>query len=182
MDEPARLHTSEPRDALKLGVALIPSTGTVHVQPLAGTTGHRLRPSQKFTTQKGTRASSLSSGEYESFIRNVLGRLKRGVQHFIIHDREPAHRGIRVRQLIERAVHTAILLPPRSPDMDPLDYAVFDQAKNWLAKERPSHATSWEKRVRGLLAYVNRLDPVRLVAGYGARLAKVLTRKGGRIE
>lgn len=182
MDEPARLHTSEPRDALKLGVALIPSTGTVHVQPLTGTTGHKLRPSRKFTTQRGRRASSLSGGEYVSFIRNVLGRLKRGVQHYIIHDREPAHRGTAVRQIIERAGHVPVLLPPRSPDLDPLDYAVFDQAKNWLARERPPCATSWEKRVRGLLAYVNNLDPARLVAGYGARLAKVLSKKGGRIE
>lgn len=139
------------------------------MQPLTGTTGHKLRRFRKSITQRGERACSLLSGEFESFSCHLLGRLKGGVQHHIIHDRDPAHqeKWCATHHRTGRACHRAA--SPRSPDVDPLHYAVYDQAKKYLARERPQVATSWEKRVRGLMADVNSSDPGRLVAGYCAR-------------
>lgn len=177
-----RLHTSKPRGGLRLAVALIPSRGAVHVQTLTGTTGKKLKPAVQYHTQKGQRAKGLTSREYEGFMKGVLARLKGRGPHIIIHDRDPSHMGAGVKDIIKQAGHNLFVLPPRSPDLDPLDYAVFGHAKNWLARVMPPGVTSWEKRCAAFISHLRGLDPVKQVGNYVARLEMVIAAQGGRIE
>lgn len=182
MEEPERLHASEPRGGLKVGVALISSTGIVYVQALTGTTAKRLKPGARYATQAGHRAKGLTSTEYEAFMQRVLGCVRRRGKHYIVHDRDPSHRGAGGRKLVEGAGHHLILLPPRSPDLDPLDYAVFDNAKKWLAREKPAGMVRWERRCDAFVHHLQRLDPMKVVGNYVQRLQKVIAAQGGHFE
>lgn len=54
----------------------------------------------------------------------------KGRQLIFIHDRSPAHRTKHVEQQFLGPDIQVQLLPPRSADLDPLDYAVFAHTKN----------------------------------------------------
>lgn len=176
------MHTSEPRGGLKVGVALVLSTSTVYVQPLTGTTTKGLKPDARFMTQTGRCARGLTSAEYRDFMQRVLSHVKRRGMHYIVHDRDPSHKGAGVRKLIEEAGHQLILLPPRSPDLDPLDYAVFDNAKAWLARTFPPSGASWEERCEAFMRHLRDLDPVRVVGDYVRRLEDLIAAQGKHFE
>jgi hypothetical protein len=182
MKAPERLHTSKPRGGLKLAVALIPSLGTVHVQTLTGTTAKMLKPAVRYQTKRGLGARGLASGEYEGFMKSVLAMLKGQGPHIILHDRAPSHVGAGVQSLIKQAGHDCFPLPPRSPDLDPLDYGVFGHAKSWLAREMPPGVASWGELCAAFTSHLKRLDPVKQVGGFVGRLEKVIASQGGPIE
>ena len=129
MRPPQRSFTAGPRGKMKLAVALIPATGSTYVKAVSGTTCPDLKPEKQYTTKasKGKKiATSMTEAEYLDFIHDVLDRLPRRHGRVIwVHDRDSAHRGPAVAQLFRERSVTLMTLPPRSPDLDPLDYAVF---------------------------------------------------------
>jgi len=70
-------------------------------------------------------------------------------------------------------------LPPRSPDLMPLDYAVFPNSKRLVEKIQPSN---WDIRCTTLVNQMLSLKPDLLVRGYVGRLKKVLDAQGWHIE
>jgi hypothetical protein len=186
MEKPAK-HFSSPghRGVLKLGVAMIGHATKMFVRTLSGTTTEGMKPAMQFTTKKGGKAAtSLTAKEYTAFISSGLGHVRRrSGPYVLVHDREPAHRSMDVKRLVEGAGHMIMLLPPRSPDLDPLDYGVFGGAKAWLERERPAGPTySWRDRCTAFMDHIQRLQPRNVIGDYQARLRQILTRNGGPIE
>ena len=175
----AELH----RGMLKVGVALLPRAGKTIVKGLSGTTCAEFRPSKHYQTKAGKPATSLTSAEYLDFIKEVLSQLKPHRESIIwVHDRDPSHRTHAVTQYLESQGHKVMLLPPRSPDLDPLDYAVFGHAKAWLERTMPSSMSSWEQRCSAFVKHLQGISPQKQVEHYIQRLELVLEENGGHIE
>ena len=184
MEKPQRLYTAAAanRGTLKLAVALIPSKGLIYMQGLTSTTCSQFMPSKKFTTKTGQTASSFTSMEYMDFLKHVLSRAGRRQRVVLVHDREPCHLSAEVGELMREHGHTIMTLPPRSPDLDPLDYAVFGTAKRWLARNWPAGQHDFSARCDAFHSHIASMDPGVLIRGYQLRLRKVLQQKGGHIE
>ena len=169
---------------LRLSVALLPSINKVLVQPFSGTTYAKYRAKKEYHTKKGAKAESLTSEEYVDIlarIKRVLRRSHRNKKRhaYLIHDRDPAHLTEEAAQEVEGTGIQLMTLPPRSPDLDPLNYAVFAHSKTWLKRQ---NLPDWDNRCEIYIEHLKHLDPVTQTAGYRARLKKVIAAKGGHIE
>ena len=168
---------------LKLAVALLPAAGTTVVKGLTGTTCADYKPQQQYHTKAGKPAHGITQDEYMDFIRGVLAaHTRRRASVIWVHDRDPSHRTPQVQRLLESEGQQVMLLPPRSPDLDPLDYAVFAHSKGWLERNMPPSRCSWEQRCKAFVQHLEQLDPQRQVEGYIKRLEMVVAEEGGHIE
>lgn len=154
------------------------------VQPISGTTWAAYKPAKLYETKQHKPATALTGAEYSDFIRRVFHEIRRspkpkGRQLIFIHDRSTAHQTSQVKQQFPGTEVQVQLLPPRSPDLDPLDYAVFAHSKNWLKKQ---NIKDWDQRCGELVKHLKGLDPVIQTAGYRRRLQKVIQAEGGHIE
>lgn len=186
MEVPERLHNSEPWAWAVGCCGSHPQRWHVVVASLTCTAAEQLRPAECYAEKSG-QAKGLTSSECQSFLKAVLVRLGIRHQHYIVHGRDPSHKGVRVQRLIEDAGHRSILLPPRSTDLEPLEYIVFGNAKSWLAREKPPGVGSWGGGGDAFVRHLKDLDPVKQLGAYGMRLEKVLAMKcrhfkGARFE
>ena len=169
---------------LKLGVALMVEDEKVVVRTLSGTTWSGHMPTRQYLTRKGKAATALSAEEYMDLLGSIFKQVTRTATrkagHLIfVHDRDPAHRTPEAERLIEDRGMLLKMLPPRSPDLMPLDYAVFPNSKRWLEKNKPA---DWDERCEKMVQHLKQLKPRVLVRGYTNRLKKVVEAKGGHIE
>ena len=74
------------------------------------------------------------------------------------------------------------MLPPRSPDLDPLDYAVFGQAKRIMETPRPTSLESFNEACLKIIAKLQGMDAEVQTAGFRARLEMVVAARGGHIR
>lgn len=154
------------------------------VQAISGTTWSGYTPTKQYVTRQGKLATGLTGAEYADFIKRVLSRFSRGArskQHKLIFvwDRDPSHVSREVKELLSGTGVQVELLPPRSPDLDPLDYAVFAHSKNWL--ERTGLA-DWDQRCSAFVKRLEGLDVSKQIAGFKERLLNVVAAGGGHIE
>lgn len=75
---------------------------------------------------------STTRGVFETFVEQVLGPALREGQ-VVVMDNLSAHKGPRVRQLIEERGCELLYLPPYSPDLNPIEEA-FSKIKGLLRK------------------------------------------------
>lgn len=180
------LFTGMARGKLKVAVALLPAVGETLVKPLTGTTCAALKPSKKYYTiaSKGTKqATSMTAEEYTDFASAVLERLKGQRRRLVwIHDRDTAHLRPVATEQLQNQKHLVKVLPPRSPDMDPLDYAVFGHSKQWLRRNARAQNMSWDEQCSAFIKHLEGLDPRRQIAGFRKRLEMVIRENGGHIE
>jgi len=94
----------------------------------------------------------------------------------IVHDRDPTHLSSRVVQLV---VGKVMILPPRPPGINPLDYAGILNSKRWLEKNRPC---DWYSRRTEFVEHIRMSNPDAHVAGYAKTLEPVIAANGGRID
>lgn len=181
-----RTFTAQERGKLKVAVALIPALGVTHVRPLTGTTCASLKPAKQYYTKasKGNKiATSMTQAEYMDFAAEVLELLKeKGCKVIWVHDRDRAHLGEAATQQIQDQGHKVMVLPPRSPDLDPLDYAVFGHSKLWLERNEGVRKLVWDDKCSAFIDHIKRLDPGRQMAGLKKRLEMVIQENGGHIE
>jgi hypothetical protein len=59
----------------------------------------------------------------------------------LVHDRSKAHGSTNVKHSLEEMNLACKVLPPRSPDLMPLDYGVFGSVKQQLGRELPHGLT-----------------------------------------
>lgn len=77
-----------------------------------------------------TYEGATDSESFAAFIEQVLGsQLRSGDVVFM--DNLSAHKTVRVRQALEARGATMVLLPPYSPDMNPIEMA-WSKTKSWL--------------------------------------------------
>lgn len=82
---------------------------------------------------------------FETYVEKVLlPGLRRG--RIVVMDNLTAHKGDRIRELIESAGCELLYLPPYSPDLNPIEEA-FSKIKGLLRKAR---ARSWEALIEAL--------------------------------
>ena len=82
---------------------------------------------------------------FEAYLEQVLGpALKKG--QVVVMDNLSAHKGPRIRQLIEERDCELVYLPPYSPDLNPIEEA-FSKVKNLLRK---AEARSRERLVEAM--------------------------------
>lgn len=141
MVRPQRVYAAKAsRGAVQLAVACC-FTGGVYCKEVSGTKypGYQqkvyLKPNGEPHTKMGAEEyADFVEEAWQHFMRNADFR-SRHRDAWVLHDRDPAHRGEAVRQRLEKLRLDARLLPPRSPDLQPLDYGIFGNCKRQLAKE-----------------------------------------------
>lgn len=153
------------------------------VQAFSGTTWSGYAPTKQYINRKKQVATDLTGAEYADFIQKVLRRFRRESSSkqrklIFVWDRDPAHGSREVKQLLAGTGVQVEILPPRSPDLDPLDYAVFGHSKNWLAR---GGIADWDQRCTAFVKHLESLDAKRQVAGYTRRLLQVVAARGGHI-
>lgn len=175
------------RARLDLVVALMPGPRpNVVVKAVAGTTTNTGRePAKKFQTAKGEDAKGMCGAEYVDFLEQLLPQglntRSRGQALMVIHDRGPAHNSNFVKPYCEKRGVRCAMLPPRSPDLDPLDYAVFGQAKRIMEDARPTNLEAFNKACLEFINKLQGMDAGVQTAGFRERLDAVVTARGGHI-
>jgi hypothetical protein len=99
----------------------------------------------------------------------------------LVHDRSTTHNNGLVRAKLQSLNLREHLMPPRSPDLQPLDYGVFSTSKNKLqpASERDD---DWVQRVVELEKHIREADLSRIVAQFPLRLEACIRSGGGHID
>lgn len=181
-----RAFTALARGKLKVGVALVPALGITYVKALTGTTCASLKPSKTYYTKVSKlteKATDLTGAEYMDFMSVILQQLKEQGRTVIwVHDRTKAHLGVEVTQQLKDQGHTVMVLPPRSPDLDPLDYAVFGNSKLWLQRNATVQKMSWDDQCTAFVEHLEDLNPSTQLAGFKKRLEMVIQEEGGHFE
>lgn len=99
----------------------------------------------------------------------------------LLHDHDPAHTSKAFKALAARYNIDAMLLPARSPDLNPLDYGVFGAAQRKLEREERQRMTFDEQR-----AFMERTlqecDTDAAIAALPRRIAACIAAKGGHFE
>jgi hypothetical protein len=102
---------------------------------------------KEYTKPRGTGTyNSMSSSEYIDFLENALKHfgVRRNVT--IVHDRSRIHQGKVVAAWCAARHIEIALLPPRSPDLDPLDYGMFGTCKTKLCRYASANKLTWNAR------------------------------------
>ena len=143
MPRPHRAHAAQPRpSSLVLGVAVC-IHGGVYIQEITGTNYTGMEQLKAYLNKAGDPRKRYGGEEYSDFLQRAWSifmtntAFRRRSQHaLVIHDRSPAHTAAVVTQTLKDLESKAELLPPRSPDLQPLDYGIFSTSKANLARDR----------------------------------------------
>ena len=168
------------RACMKIAVALIPGVNRVVVKAVSGSSpnsGHE--PSKKYRRTDGKIASGFTSSEYCDFLREVLAACPRRRPMVLHHDRDITHHTSEVSALLEEYGVTEIVMPPHSPDVDPLDYCVFGHTKAALRKIRQA---SFGARCDLFIRMLEDLDARVQTEGFKTRISMLIAAKGYHIE
>lgn len=184
------LHVSKPQRAtMKIIVALIPGRDTVVVRPVGGTTKNTgLQSPVVFMKRDGSMSTGLCGEEYLSFMKLIFEEVyqtreasSEGPSLALVHDRDPAHKDKRVTQYLNERKIANCMLPPRSPDLDPLDYCVFGHCKRSIGRHDTTSLQGFNDKCRALIQHLGGLDANVQTAGFKARLKLVIDAEGGHI-
>jgi hypothetical protein len=151
-----RFHVdSRSRRALNV-IVFINLEGGVFIKELTGTSYKGMRKLKKyslFKNKKEQQAKRLTGSEYVDCVRAAWRHFNRqkgfqrvSAQAKLVQDGAKVHTSIVTQKGLQQLGLPTLLISPRSPDLDPLDYSVFGAAKTRLASDLPLSAT-WEQRV-----------------------------------
>jgi hypothetical protein len=177
------------RAAVKLAVALIPSNSEgqrVVVRTVTGTTTNtELQPRAYYLDARGKRATGLSGAEYLDFLKEVFPKRQYGGRRshpmVLVHDKYPSHNVKAVRTFLNSKGIINAMLPPRCPDLMPLDYCVFANAKRPMKQASASSVREFADQCRGFMHALQQVDAVASTEGFPRRLDKVIGAQGGHI-
>jgi hypothetical protein len=183
-------YVSKPQRAtMKIIVALIPGLDQVVVGRVGGRTKNTgLQPAEVFKKRDGSVAKGLCGSEYLHFLQHIFEdvyktgkRNVRGPRLALVHDRDPAHKDVRVKKYLEERGIVNCMLPTRSPDLDPLDYCVFGHSKRSVGRRDVSTLEGFSDKCKALIQHLESLDARVQTAGFKARLQRVIDAQGGHI-
>ena len=100
----------------------------------------------------------------------------------LLHDRDPAHQSKEFAAFAERSGIRVAVLPPRSPDLDPLDYGVFGTVKNQLEKEVEQKGLDWSQRCSRLVELLEGFNPDAAIIALPGRIERCIAARGGHFE
>lgn len=132
-------------------------------------------------------ATSMVGEEYLDFLKSALAYFKRqpgfhrvsaGV--LLVHDKSTVHTSSVVVHGLKCMGLDAVVQPPRSPDVMPLDYGIFGCIKLALERELPRNVP-WADRVEKFKDLLQTFSPRATIAEYPLRLQAIVDSKGGHI-
>jgi hypothetical protein len=179
--------SSKNRKSLKLLVAIQRGKAPIVIH-LAGSTYEGCPPIAAFHCANGTAAGSgMSAEEYCAAVKAILRERKvRAAQQpslVLWHDRDTAHRALATTDLLNKRKVKAMVLPPRSPDLDPLDYGVFGAAKRRLAVQRTRGRLAWDAACQLFVSDLRtKTNSDAAIDELPLRLQACLDVRGGHIE
>lgn len=156
MTTPERTYTDTPsRRNLKLAVAIC-KLGGVYIKELTGTKYDGCKPIKEYKNGHGKVLTCMGGQEYCSFLRGARRHFMkqaafsmRAAEAMLVHDRSTPHQSKVATAALARLQLTAVVQPPRSPDLMPLDYGIFGTVKAEIAG-RVKKWRTWEERVSAL--------------------------------
>lgn len=188
METPARLYVDAPRRrSLKLAVACC-KTGGVFIKELSGTTYDGRQPTKEYLNAKGKGYSSMGAAEYMDFLKDAWAHFMRNPKFrasrhlaMLMHDRFKVHQAKLVQEGLLKMRVKAELQPPRSPDLQPLDYGIFGAAKTKLGRAARC-CRKWEERVAMFTQILLAIKPGPIIDQFPLRLEACIQANGGHIE
>ena len=183
-----RHHTaSAERGVLNLATA-INLRGGVFVKEYTGTRYPGCNNVKSYTNLKGGTAASLGGEEYKEFLEDAWKFYEQqpGSRHHmpsltLVHDRSRVHTSKVVQQWLQQQKIRAMLAPPRSPDLMPLDYGFFGTVKQKLSRALLPTA-AWEARAKKFLQLIQEEPCAAAIRAFRSRLEDCLQAKGGHFE
>lgn len=174
-------------------------TGTV--VPEDGQLRHMPKPGTYKTLKGNTAAQRMTQQEYSDCLREALeyyyppaeeegqfrSRASVRAQHadwgrvVLVHDRLLPHGPEKLSLGDKGPVITCRKLPPRSCDLDPLDYGVFGTVKTATRRDFPLH-DDWDSESAAFLKGLQDFKTKKLVEAFKTRLKKCLARGGKHVE
>lgn len=143
------------------------------------------------STGKNTERATLTGAAYKRIIKGMVlgpgnerdGTL-RPARHPIklLHDRDPAHTSKEFSEFAARYNIHAVLLPPRSPDLDPLDYGVFGPAQRALDQEVERRAMTFEQQCAYLQGRIMQVNTDAAITALPSRIARCIAAAGWHFE
>jgi hypothetical protein len=185
---PEQYYVDRPqRRNLNLAVACC-IHGGIFIWEATGTDYHGYNPAKVYTKSPGSPYTNMSGAEYSDFITTFWAFFNqkpafRAMRHHavLVHDRYKVHTGRDACASLDRIGLEARPLPPRSPDLDPLDYGVFATSKTKERRERKPGAT-WEDRVSEFKRLINQSSFEHSIQQFPLRLTACIKAGGKHID
>lgn len=143
------------------------------------------------TKGKNTERATLTGAAYKRIIKDILlgpGNERDGTLRpprrpiNLLHDRDPAHTSAEFREFAARYNINAVLLPPRSPDLDPLDYGVFGPAQRSLDRELEQRNMTFEQQCAYMEGFIKQANTDAAIAALPSRIARCIAARGWHFE
>lgn len=185
---PENVHVDHAqRRNLKLAVAIC-STGGVFQMDLTGSDYPGCPALPKYLDSKGKQLVGMGGKEYLHFINAAMRhfstnrefRAKRETA-LLVHDRGKAHMSMAVTHGLEQLGLRAVALPPRSPDLMPLDYGIFGTCKQQLERSMARNA-AWGDRVARFKELIAAAAVRPTIGQFEHRLKAAVLAGGGHID
>lgn len=199
MEPPQRAYSNSAKGNRVSAIVFINLKHGVFVKLLTGTrvphaTGDlkKLLPTGNYSTIKGDPASRMTTKEYIECVRSamihfagkgatVYQRERVVKQLRLVHDKSTCHPGAPIDVGLPGAKLNVSMAAPRSPDLMPLDYAVFGLAKRKLLDAQQSHWT-WADRAAFFIRTLQDFNPKACIEAYPARLQECWEKSGARVS
>lgn len=133
----------------------------------------------------------LTGVQYRKMVKDTLlgkgslaaGTLRRPRKPInLLHDRDPAHTSKAFKTFTVNYNINAELLPPRSPDLNPLDYGVFGPAQKKLEAEMELRPMSFEQQCSFMEGAIKMANVDAAIAALPLRIKRCIQAKGGHFE
>lgn len=122
-------------------------------------------PAAIFFDSNGEQHTGLCAREYRHAVRRlILDETYRDMSHgqhaaVLVHDLDPSHKGKCLASICERQHIKSFLLPPRSPDLSPLDSGFWGSVTNKLERESRQYEYDWQTKCCRFIALIKEEDP-----------------------
>ena len=100
----------------------------------------------------------------------------------LLHDRDPAHTSKKFQKFAATYNINAKLLPPHSPDLDPLDYGVFGPAQQKLDQELERRAMTFDEQCEFLKQAIQAANSDAAIMQLPRRIALCIAAEGWHFE
>lgn len=179
----------QDRATVKWVVALHTGTNTATYKKVHGTTRNMVEHEMKeYTNRAGKVAQGFSEDEYVAFLKELFPEVDQPMQLrgspgplALVHDRDPVHLTKKVAEFLQKGGIVNCVLPPRSPDLDPLDYCIFANAKKAAGRRDVESLKDFKDQCAAFEAHIAHLDVAHQTKGYKSRLLRVIEEEGGHI-
>jgi hypothetical protein len=179
MEPPQRCASDKmPRRALKL-VVFCNAAGGVFIKETTGTAYDGFTAQKTYKTKQrkaSVDAAGMTGEEYMDAVRSAwehfmkvprFRRVRAGAM--LVHDKCRAHTCAHVSGGLKSMGLRAVVQPPRSPDLMPLDYGIFGFSKRQLERQLTPHP-KWEDRVSMYKDILSSTSPAATIKEYPLRL------------